>query len=372
MSLRHPIIFIAASSVLLSACSGIFENKTIDYKSAQKVPSLEVPPDLTAPARDDRYLVPDMAPSGSATYSAYNAERKDPAAVKSVVEQETDKMRVERAGSQRYLVIQGSLEALYPKIRQFWNDNGFVLSQDAPNLGLMETDWAENRAKLPQDFIRATIGKVFEGIYSVPERDRFRTRLEKGTEPNTMEIYISHRGMAEVYNSTQKDSTVWQWRPADPELEAEMLRRLMVSLGADEARSKQAIASVASTEQAKLVKAGSDQQHLELSDSFDRAWRRVGLALDRIGFVVQDRNRSEGFYYVRYVLPENEQAQKDTGMFSWLAFWRSKPKDEGNEFRIEVKAQGEQSIVNVLNKNGQPEKSESAHQILTLLRDQLK
>ena len=187
-------------SIALAGCSGsLLESKKIDYKSAAAtaaLPSLEVPPDLTTPTADSRYAVPDVSPRGSATFSAYSAERGGQAAVASpvaaqpvvVAPQSADKMRVERSGSQRWLVVQGSAEKLWPQMREFWQENGFILSVDRPEIGVMETDWAENRAKINNDVIRRTLGKVLDSLYSTPERDNFRTRFETGAEAGQVEI----------------------------------------------------------------------------------------------------------------------------------------------------------------------------------------
>ena len=242
---KRTSLSLLALSIALGGCSGsLLESKRIDYKSAKQIERpLEIPPDLTAPQRDDRFAVPDVAPRGVATYSAYTADRaSQPAQVSSGPEvlAKSDTMRVERAGSQRWLVVGGTPEELWPQIKDFWLELGFILNIDSPEIGVMETDWAEDRAKIPQDFIRSSIGKVFDGLFSTPERDKFRTRLEQGKEAGTVEVYISHRGMMEIYPTEAKDSTIWQPRPADPELEAEMLRRLMVRLGAEEVRAEAA------------------------------------------------------------------------------------------------------------------------------------
>jgi len=236
---------VVVATIVLSGCSGsLLESKKIDYKSAAVAPTrstLEIPPDLTAPTADDRYAVPDINPKGTATFSAYNAERSGQAAsggaatpaVTRVAPQSIDKMRVERSGSQRWLVVPGTADKLWPQVREFWQENGFILNVDRPEIGVMETDWAENRAKIDNGIIRNTIGKVIDGLYSTPERDKFRTRLESAGESGFVEIFISHRGMMEIYPNEAKDRTIWQPRQADPELEAEFLQRLMIRLGAD-------------------------------------------------------------------------------------------------------------------------------------------
>lgn len=366
---------------LLAGCSGniLPESKKIEYKSAGKLPPLEIPPDLTQQSRDERYAVPDVSTSkGSATFSAYSNERSGQARTTTAQDllPQVDKMRIERAGTQRWLVIGGSAEKLWPSVKEFWQELGFLVNVEVPEAGIMETDWAENRAKLPQDIIRGTLGKVFDSLYSTAERDKFRTRLEKGAEPGTVEIYISHRGMYEIYVNEGKSDTKWQPRPADPELEAEMLRRLMVRLGVEESRAKTMVAAEPRQERAMLSRATDGAGALVLEEAFDRAWRRVGLALDRVGFTVEDRDRSQGMYFVRYVDPEVDGKKKDDdkGFLSKLMFWKGTGADKPNQaqYRIHVKTAGESTTVQVLTREGGMDRSDTSRRILGLLHEQLK
>jgi outer membrane protein assembly factor BamC len=380
-SMRTSVSLLALS-LALAGCSGsLLESKRIDYKSAstRQVPQLEVPPDLTSPTRDDRYAVPDVAPKGVATYSAYSADR----AAQPVVQSNSDvlpgaaagNMHIERAGTQRWLVVQGTPDTLWPQIKDFWLELGFILNVDSPEIGVMETDWAEDRAKIPQDFVRSTLGRVIDGLFATPERDKFRTRIEAGKDNGTVEIYVSHRGMMEIYPTEARDQTIWQPRPADPELEAEMLRRLMVRLGADEARAQAALASAPAADRAKILAGTAGQVRLNLEEPFDRAWRRVGLALDRIGFTVEDRDRAQGLYFVRYVDPEvDNRSKEDSGFFSKLAFWRSKdtPAKSGSEYRLRIQERGDVSEVTVLTREGGQDTSDTAKRILGLLHQELR
>ena len=368
-----------AMTLALGGCSGsLLESKRIDYKSARQIERpLEVPPDLTAPRRDDRFAVPDVAPRGVATYSAYAADRAgQPAAASTTAEVLTPSstMHIERAGSQRWLVISGTADELWPQIKDFWLELGFILNVESPEIGVMETDWAEDRAKIPQDFLRSSLGRVIDGLYSTPERDKFRTRLEQGKDAGTVEVYISHRGMIEIYPTEAKDTTIWQPRPADPELEAEMLRRLMVRLGAEEARAQAALAAPQAAERARISTGGDGQAALLMDEPFDRAWRRVGLALDRTGFTVEDRDRAKGLYFVRYVDPEAGNRSQDQGFLSRLAFWRSedKPATGGSEYRLRVETHGEASRVSVLSREGGVDASPTARRMLGLLHEQLR
>jgi len=370
---------VLAALTALGGCTSnpLTEDKKIDYKSAGKLPSLEIPPDLTPPSADGRFAVPDVSPQASATFSEYSKERVTKAqAGPAELLPTLEKVRIERAGSQRWLVVNASPEQAWPVIKDFWQKVGFSVKTELPEAGIIETDWAENRAKIPQDAIRNVLSKVVDGLYSTSERDKFRTRLEPGKDKGTTEIYISHRGMYEVVKEGVAGSsqTVWQPRPADPELEAEMLRRLMVQFGVDEARATTLMAANVPQERAKVSHDKEGGAVLALADPFDRAWRRVGLALDRVGFTVEDRDRSKGLYYVRYVDPEADDKKADQGILSKLAFWRS---DSANtkktaQYRIEVAENAGASQVRVLAQDGSGAKPETGNKIINLLYEQLK
>ena len=351
---------LVAVAAALSACS-VLEGDRIDYKSAGRGVSLEVPPDLTQLSRDSRYVVPGGAVSAS-NYAVGQSLPGVPTAATAVGD-----VRVERAGNQRWLVVNRPADQVWPAVRDFWQENGFLLAMDQPNLGIMETDWAENRAKIPQDFIRNTLGKLIDSVYSTAERDKFRTRLERAASGGT-EIYISHRGMIEVYANTQKDQTVWQPRASDPELEAEFLRRLMVRLGAPQVQA-QAAAATAPERPTSRVASVNNQPVVLIEEPFDRAWRRVGLALDRTGFTVEDRDRAQGTYFVRYVPPSPDK--KDGGLLGRL-FGRAQAAEAPLKYRINLKGEGQTTTVSVLNANGAPESSQNAQRIVQVIADDLK
>ncbi len=382
--MRRAALALAAAAALggCSTATDILEGRKVDYKSAGALPPLEVPPDLTTPARDNRYVVPETG-KGAATLSGFQAERAQQAKLggSTTVLPAVDKMRIERSGSQRWLVVQENPEKLWPLVKDFWRENGFLVSLELPEAGVLETDWAENRAKLPQDFIRSTIGRVLDQVYSTSERDKFRTRLERGSDGAT-EIYVSHRGMIEVYSGQGQSvntvgGTVWQPRPPDPELEAEFLRRLMVRLGAQEDKAKQLTAAAGTQESRAAIKKGIDgRDMLQVFEPFDRAWRRIGLALDRVGFTVEDRDRQKGLYFVRYADPEAEMDRKNQekeGLLGKLAFWRSTDvKVKAEQYRVQVKQTSDASEVLILNKDGGADTSQTTRRILSLLHEQLK
>ena len=348
----------------------------VDYRSTSttRTSGLEVPPDLTQLTRESRY----QQPSGTISASTYQAAASSPTAVAPIVAvvapQSVGAFRLERLGNERWLSTTLSPEAVFPQVRAFWKDNGFTLSQDRADAGVLETDWAENRAKLPNDIIRNTIGKVFDAAYSTGELDKFTTRVERTATGS--DIFITHRGMVEVYVGDRRDVTTWQHRPTDPQLEATFLSRLMVKLGGKEEAAKTMVASTTGTAapsgpaRARRVE-GAAAPTLQVDDGFDRAWRRVGIALDRSGFTVEDRDRGQGLYFVRYVDPATA-GREEPGMLSKL-FSRKKPEDNVlAKYRVKVSSEGATSTVAVLDSQGQPEMGEAGKRIVNLLLEDLR
>jgi outer membrane protein assembly factor BamC len=370
------IIGCALAVLGLTSCKSIeIPSKKVDYKSTSQLPTLEVPPDLTRPSADDRFVVPDVNPRGAATFSAYNKDRTgERRAGDTTVLPVQDNVRIERAGTQRWLVVKGDPDQLWQVVKDFWQETGFIVNVETPEAGVMETDWAENRAKLPLGGIRGFLGKVLDSVYSTSERDKFRTRLERGAEKGTTEIYISHRGMEEVFVAPNQEQTKWQPRPPDPDIEAEMLGRLMVRFGVQQEQARSQIAAATVAQRAKLSRTQDGGNTLAMDEQFDRAWRRVGLALDRVGFTVEDRDRSKGLYFVRYIDPEvdGKTGKVNEGWLSRFKFWGSSAKPRPEQFRILVKDVPSGAEVNVLNKEGAREQSETATRILSLLYEQLK
>ena len=347
-----------------------------EYKSARSGPSLEVPPDLTTPKADNRYVLPDESDKAT-TLSGYQAGRVQQAKVgdTGVLPQVAD-MHVARDGNERWLVVSNETpDQLWGKVKDFWQEHGFLIKTEMPEAGIMETDWAEKRANVPQGMgIRGMLSKYLGQSYDTAQRDKFRTRMERTTDGKGTEIYISHRGMEEVIANDSTGATVWQPRPPDPGLEAEFLRRLMVALGATQQVAKQQVAATpSSAERAAITKDPTGIEQLAVYEPFDRAWRRVGLALDRVGFTVEDRDRSKGIYYVRYADPEAEMRAKsnEKGFFSKL-FSSSSSSVKAEQYRVVVLDQKDNSAVQVQDKDGKRDGSSTANRILALLHEQLK
>ncbi len=397
------LVCLLAGVATLAGCASIenfFSGDKADYRSTTAAAKpLEVPPDLSQLARDNRYQPQGGAISASAVSQAVAAggggaapAMAGAAGVKASAGDATiaplslGAISVQRSGTQRWLALPLPPEQVWPLVKAFWVERGFTLVSENAEAGTMETDWAENRAKIPTDFIRSSIGRVFDGLYSSNERDKFRVRIER-TPGGGSEIYISHRGMEEVYIDKSKDVTTWKSRGTDPQMEAEQLSLLMVKLAPKPMAATAGTAAVAgaapidvartavanATEQPPRARAvaGGAAAALELDDSFDRAWRRVGLALDRTGFTVEDRDRTGGLYFVRYVDPKSA-GKEDPGFFGKLFSRDAQASTAAVRYRVQVKGQGAVTLVSVLTSAGAPESGENGQRIIALLVNELK
>lgn len=369
-NLIKTVLLVLVSTLLMSAC-GIMDKaapgrEKIDYKKSKTIDNLEVPPDLSSNTIDP---APGSLDTASATWSEFGGTR--PLRERTTVLPENAAVQVERDGDQQWLLVQGKPEQVWPRVREFWLQEGFLISMEAPQLGILETGWSENRADIPQGPIRKVIGKAIDAVYSSATRDKYRVRLEKDAAGDATEIFLTHRGVEEVVTGGATDSTsVWQSRPSDPELEAEMIKRLVVFLGVGEQKAQSMLARSTDKEIRAELSSDSSGAMLLVREDFSRAWRRTGVALDRVGFTVEDRDRSSGVYFVRYDDPLGEQDKK--GVLNKLAFWSSDDDEDSTEYRIKLLAEG--PVTHVIVNDGQDKRdtSKTAGRILTLLEEQLR
>ncbi|MDE2372250.1 MAG: outer membrane protein assembly factor BamC, partial [Burkholderiales bacterium] len=279
-------------------------------------------------------------------------------------------LRVVRDGQMRWLVVPLAPEALWPRLEQFWKDRGATLTTDDAKSGVMETDWIENKDKRPDDFIRSTIGKLLPNLFDSGFRDRFRTRVERTATGS--EVYVTHRGLEDVSSvSEQNQTTGWRATPPDPQAEATILSAMLVALGSKDDQARLAVASAPETAPKAQVAAPGQPTSIVIDDNFDRAWRRVGLVLDRGGFTVEDRDRAAGIYYVRWVDPKNA-GKEEPGW--WARLWgdHSNPQ-EALRYRIVLKGRDDKStLLAVQNSAGVADTGENARGIVSLLVKELR
>ncbi len=418
-NMAYKLIGAGLIAILLAACDSIpFIDNTSDYKGAGRSKPLEVPPDLTSVNSSDAYSVP----GGSTTFNTYNQaqEGQEPGVEK--VLPTSEGVRLEKAGAQRWLVVNAPAEKIWPAVREFWIEQGFAVRVENPDTGVMETEWIEADAIKAQDD-KKNIGEKFDKwldkLSGLADRRKFRTRLERGEKEESTEIYMTHRtvtsapddGKNRVRTNYGEVETGYRLEDKKPEnraeendgdLDAELLRRLMVKLGVEEKRAQQIVANPVVEKRADVVKESDSSVTLNLNDTYDRGWRRVGLALDRIGFVIEDKDRTSGLFFVRYAdVDIDDGPKKKKGLFDTLAFWdddeeevenKSKPKDEktiidklqfwkgdegktdpAKQYRIKLtETETGATRVNVVDAENKRNRSSTANRIISLLYDQLK
>jgi outer membrane protein assembly factor BamC len=418
---KRTIIKQAGISMLLMAglvgCDSIpFIDNSSDYKGAGRSRPLEVPPDLTSSPVSDAYSIP-----GSTTYSTYSQAQEGQEVGVEKVLPTSEGVRLERAGAQRWLVVNAPAEKIWPVVREFWIDQGFAVRVENAQIGVMETEWIDSDA-IKKDESGNSLDKFdkwLDKLSGFADKKKFRTRLDRGTEPGTTEIYMTHRSvtgapddgknkiqtqLGEIETGYKAEAkTVAETDARDEELDAELLRRLMVKLGVEEKRSQSIMAEAVTLKRAEVVKEADGSATLLLNDPFDRAWRRVGLALDRIGFVIEDKDRSNGVFFVRYAdVDIDDTPKKKKGLFETLKFWGDDDKKEAEaapkqqeksmvdtlkfwgdddkqktnperQYRIKV-ADGEKgnATVTVVDKDSARVRTTTANRIVALMYEQLK
>jgi len=356
----------ATVCVLLFGCASE-QSRKAEYKRAVTLPPLEVPPDLTAPELQGTM---DM-PQGN-TASATEGGGVTTGGVQVLPQQEN--IRVLRDGDMRWLQVDAAPEQLWAKLREFWQQQGLEVKRDEPQLGFMETQWAENKADVPGDWIQGMVSSLFKNAYSAPTRDKFRLRVERGSTPGSSEIFVTHYGVEEVLRGSNAEvyDTIWQTRPSDPELAAEMLNRLMVYFGTPQAKADTQLAAAAAAAPTARARLEEGNIALVVNEAFPRAWRRVGIALDRLGLVVEDRDRSAGIYYIRPVDQIEDAGKAKKGFFSSMFSGKEEEAAQAAPARIQLQDGGETTRVTVQDAEGKLDVSAAAAKILQQLETELR
>ena len=432
------VALVAALLAGLGACTwsrGVLDPSNVNYRGAKTGPGLDVPPDLIGPKGDDRYVIPE-AGTGK-TYSDYSRDRQDRAGQVAQAAQVTaaagaagasagdaktllpsvEGARIERDGQIRWLVIDQAPEKVWPQVVAFWQAEGIALSDESPSLGTMDTEWVTRTEKPERTGLRGLFSRAIGSTYTTSMKDAYRTRVERASGGGT-EIYVSQRALEEVVNSPRQDSTIWQPGPNRPDLEVEMLRRMMLRIGhVTPAESRAAVAAadgpapanaagtgsaaagvagaasgtaiapaVATANAAGSSSAGSRPERavvfpeqgelngLRVNEGFERAWREVGLAIDRVGFTVEDRDRSKGTYFVRYV----DLDRRDPRQGALSRLFSGERKDlAGQRYQIRVAGDGgSASRVEIRGDNGTTPASDAdvrvANRIVALLHERMR
>ncbi len=390
------LMAVLTAGALVSGCGSSSPVTKADYKSDSKSKdvSLAVPPDMIGAAAKQRSL--SASPSTASLADLRNVERN--AAPNEAGALPAVGMRIQRDGTESWLVVdQQTPVQIWPKVRRFWQAQGFLLVIDQRDKGVLETDWNETRAHIKDGLVRGVISKALGAAYVTAERNKYRTRLDAAPNGGTY-VFISQKGMSETLTGPNRESTRWESKPNDPALEAEYLKRLMAALAGDgvparpdavaaaqepekdEARTNNpsaTIAAVAAQNVARSTQSNATDEEaigkvteVTLREPYDRAWLRVGLALDRANFTVDDRDRGQGLYFVRYVDPKDLSAAEQG---FWNQLFHGKKEKAAKQYRINVKEVGADQIrVSIMDDKDAIDASPPAGRIMELLARELR
>ena len=352
--------------IVISGCSWFGGTKS-SSQARRDSHSLEVPPELTQPKTSDSMTIPVVTPE-QAGYGPRPGDQQS-AVVNTALLPKPAGARVVQVGDLRWAELDGRPETIWQEAQGFLRSLGFEISYEEPQLGILETNWLSNRAYRNIGFWKSILG----GVTVTGLRDRYRVRLERTDAPNITRMYLVHQGLIEDVvedASGENINRLWRWRPSDPELEAELLQRFLVFRGMDEKQAEQVTAPQPRVERAVLQDV-SGGQLVVVNDNFARTWRRVGVAIDRLGLIVDDRNRSEGLYYLSLSDDFIEQHKTDSGVLKkW--FGGDEQKKASTKFVLKLEEHGETTTVSLHDQNGQLDNSSTAKMLNELLYQQLR
>jgi len=350
----------------MTACANF--NPNADYSSqgvAPKKDNLVVPPGLTTPEMNKNYQMVNQ-PDANARYQLSKIKG----------------MRIDQGGSQRWLVIESrTVDSMWPAMLSFLSQLGLSVRYQNENIGVIQTDWATRNSNVGQTDIRAFFQWVGWGeMYSMPTQYMFRVTMWQSG--NDVQIFVTSIQMSEVYpgcgkvvnssiETSDRQVTRWMPLPPNPQLDLEFLMQFMAFSGLNTQQIKSVKAQLQVESAALFESATAIAGRVVINDSFDRAWWRVAVALDRVGLGIADRNRATGEYFV-YEMQSQINAPRE-GFFSKL-FGASNGKSlkiPDAQYTIKLVTNGDKTTLTMNAINGQTEAKAKIDKYLTDLAKQL-
>lgn len=332
------------SASLLAGCGMLGFGRS--DSAAVESERLRLPPDLSAEGMNDSMAIP---------RSARALEQRQ----QTLLAAPASNLQVHDVGGLRWLTVAAPAEQVWQWLHDYLQEYDVGIGREVPRMGLIETEPLFQGVAVPRGIFAPRITEASEARVA----DVYQFRLEAGQERGATELYVVQRRLA-------AEGDQWSLRPSDPFLEAEMLRGFMVYLGMQQPDAQRQVAAAETQAPQAELSVLDGQVRLLLVNSFYEAWRRVGMAVDRLGFTLEDRNRAGGQYFVRYD-PRADQAREEKGFFESLAFWRSEP-DQIALYVIQLEQSGRQTIVTVADEEGGAADADVAERILALLYEQLR
>lgn len=343
------LLLLSVSLTLLTACSWFADDEEVD--DARVLAPLEIPPDLVKPAGDPRLARPDL-PAASAERAPAQAQTADcrcdqPPSIGERVLPAGKGVQRMREGQRRWLVVEAEPEQAWPLVRKFLAMRGYRIERDEPAIGLLETDWKAQY--VDENGAEAQTGGPSNW------RERLRIRVEPAEDAGRTAIFLTQR------NSQRGEDDKWQLRPGDADRAVEMLNRLARFLADKDVSDAVPLKGLEAS-----IEVDADEHTVIIAKAdFETVWRRTSLALDALGFTIEDHNRASRIFHVYNELPSGyteEELEADS----------RKSATVREEYWIHVQPRDESTHISVRNRAGTVDESQVARHLLTLLLGQLK
>lgn len=341
-------VLTACSSI--SALDKVVKDNRAKYQKATVLPPLAVPPDLSTERINDEFA----ETNNDEPYIEFDGAADNPLTQKYNVEPST-KPALMGEGQNRYLVVYGEDRILWQRMLDFWANNNIAIKRQDQGLGLLDTD-------------------VDEDGYA------YRSYTEQGDRPNSLKIYITAAGfdsddkkneaklrqlaehMGKLYLADNNISS-----PAQQQISTQ--RPTTANRITTQTVSRPATPTVID---AVIIDEASEHQALMVDLPLDDVWRRVGRILNSKYFVVQDRERDKGVYFVQYLDPFLLAKTKERSLMSKMAFWQDEQDYAPDLFYyIKIVTDDGQSKVIIKDIDQIRTSSPSARRLLRLLQEKM-
>jgi len=287
----------------------------INYYSDKSVTSLEIPPDLTTPSYQNSFRLSEYANVDENTVNLTNKNINENEG--EVLPEITD-IKVIKSGTRKWLLVEKDSETVWNLSKDFLKQSGFAIKKSNKKIGIMETDYLENKPVIPGQslgLIRSFFANTIDNVsYTLPSVDSYRLRVEPVDKKNT-QVYLTLSSMREVVQGSGKtESTIWESKERDVGLETEMLYKLMVYLGSDSAKAKERILSAKENRKVKVtvLEGINGYSKMVFNLNFIETWDNLAWAIDQLNLELEDRDIKEKSFYLRAANP------KDLGIMSAL------------------------------------------------------
>ncbi len=295
MKLRVAVI---AMTSALSACSMLpdlsetFPDRSKYYLEAREMAELKLPEGMTRSSLNDLYVLPD------AVDGPLMAE-EDQLMPKPLVASDAEQfVRVQALDGESWIVMELSTGQAWPRVRAFFEGNRLPLQQVDGQAGVLETNWLTSK----------TDPSVVE---------RYQIAVQPGVQPATAEIHVQQKASSR----DDMETIVLDWDTVSDASERErwMVMELANYLVQDSSSASVSLLAqgISEASRVKVVEEAGMPAFIELQLGFDRAWAAMTLALKKTQFEVDDRNRSQGRYFMTYK-PVASEEDGQSGFWSSL------------------------------------------------------